>query len=36
MLEAEPPMENVGMVFLSPGSAAYTALALEAGNHVLL
>ena len=34
--EGEPPMEEAGMVFLSPGNVTYATLDLEAGNHVLL
>jgi hypothetical protein len=34
--EGEPPMEQVGGVFLSPGNVTYTTLDLDAGNHVFL
>jgi hypothetical protein len=36
MPEGEPPMEDVGAVFLSPGNETYVTVNLEAGNHVLL
>lgn len=32
----EPPMEDAGAVFLSPGNVTYTTLDLEAGNHILI
>lgn len=34
--EGEPPMEDAGRVFLSPGKVTYTTMNLEAGNYVFL
>lgn len=34
--EGEPPMEEAGGVFLSPGNTTYTTLDLEPGNYILL
>lgn len=34
--EGEPPMDQVGGVFLSPGNVTYTTLDLDSGNHVFL